>query len=266
MHRLLIERGEIIDESDRGEAHQESGSAFRPAREAEMMRRLVAAPSRHPAARHRREHLARHHRDLHPRSGAVFGACRSDAGRSRDARQRAFPFRLHRAVRRRIWARPASSPRWRRRKAISVWCRRPPWPAPAPGGRRWRTTPRRRSSHGCRSSSAPIIRPRSRSSSFRARRPRRWSTEVEIWSVRVAGWNAGTARALAPLAEAIAVPRRRVRRRGPAGLGAAGQNIAEIVAALVNAGASVRSSALVGSHATRYTVAAGGARPIPTAR
>ena len=41
-----------------------------------MMRRLVAAPPRHPAARHRREHLARHHLDLHLRAGAVFGACR----------------------------------------------------------------------------------------------------------------------------------------------------------------------------------------------
>ena len=31
-------------------------------------------------------------------------------------------------------------------------------------------------------------------------------TEVEMWSVRVSGWNADTARALAPLAEIVAVP------------------------------------------------------------
>jgi len=31
-------------------------------------------------------------------------------------------------------------------------------------------------------------------------------TEVQMWSVRVSGWNANTARALAPLAEIVAVP------------------------------------------------------------
>jgi hypothetical protein len=35
---------------------------------------------------------------------------------------------------------------------------------------------------------------------------------------------------------------------------------------LVEAGASVRASALVGSHATRYRDSAEGARPIPTGR
>src|ERR1700687_5317459 len=41
MHALLIERGEIIDRLIRAKRTQESGSAFRPAREADMMRRLV---------------------------------------------------------------------------------------------------------------------------------------------------------------------------------------------------------------------------------
>src|SRR5213593_4603685 len=41
MHALLMERGEIIDHLIRIKQTQESGSAFRPAREAEMMRRLV---------------------------------------------------------------------------------------------------------------------------------------------------------------------------------------------------------------------------------
>ena len=31
-------------------------------------------------------------------------------------------------------------------------------------------------------------------------------TEVEMWSVRVSGWNAEIARALSPLAEIVAVP------------------------------------------------------------
>src|SRR2546426_8458869 len=41
MHELLMERGEIIDRLIAVKQTQESGSAFRPAREAEMMRRLV---------------------------------------------------------------------------------------------------------------------------------------------------------------------------------------------------------------------------------
>src|SRR5919201_775535 len=41
MHALLMERGEIIDRLIAAKHTQESGSAFRPAREADMMRRLV---------------------------------------------------------------------------------------------------------------------------------------------------------------------------------------------------------------------------------
>src|ERR1700728_3406554 len=42
MHALLIERSEIIGRLITVKKSQETGSAFRPAREAEMMRRLVA--------------------------------------------------------------------------------------------------------------------------------------------------------------------------------------------------------------------------------
>ena len=41
MHALLIERGETIDQLIAVKKSEEIGSAFRPAREAEMMRRLV---------------------------------------------------------------------------------------------------------------------------------------------------------------------------------------------------------------------------------
>src|SRR5919108_4156804 len=41
MHRLLMERGDIIDRLIAAKQTQEKGSAFRPAREADMMRRLV---------------------------------------------------------------------------------------------------------------------------------------------------------------------------------------------------------------------------------
>jgi hypothetical protein len=78
-------------------------------------------------------------------------------------------------------------------------------------------------------------------------------TEVEMWSVRVSGWNADTARALAPLAEILAVPDTAF--DGAALLvSIAGGGFEKIKLALLKAGASVRSTALVGSHATRYTV------------
>jgi hypothetical protein len=97
-------------------------------------------------------------------------------------------------------------------------------------------------------------------------------TEVEVWSVRVAGWSAAAAQALRPLADVVAVPDRafdgaallvsvpgdasKPRASAPAG------GIERVTAALVKAGASVRASTLVGSHATRYRVSAQGARPI----
>lgn len=45
MHRLLIERGAIIDALIRVKRTGETGSAFRPGREADMMRRLVSRHS-----------------------------------------------------------------------------------------------------------------------------------------------------------------------------------------------------------------------------
>src|SRR5262249_54761008 len=68
------------------------------------------------------------------------------------------------------------------------------------------------------------------------------------------------------LAEVIAVPDRAF--DGAALLISVphGGSLAAIMDALVKAGASVRSSALVGSHATRYTVSAEGQRPLPTGR
>ena len=78
-------------------------------------------------------------------------------------------------------------------------------------------------------------------------------TETEVWSMRVAGWNAGFADNLAGLADAIAVPDRAF--DGAALLiSVARGDIDAVVQALVGTGASIRSRALVGSHATRYTV------------
>ena len=87
-------------------------------------------------------------------------------------------------------------------------------------------------------------------------------TEVETWSVRVSGWNAEIARALSPLAE-IAVPDTAFDGAALLVSVSGAGSLEKIRAALIEAGASVRSSALVGSHATRYTVPPNGAKPQP---
>jgi len=82
------------------------------------------------------------------------------------------------------------------------------------------------------------------------------ATEAAVWSIRVSGWGAGPAQALTTMADFIAVPDRAF--DGAALLVTLSKdvNLDQISAAMVKAGATVRSAALVGSHATRYTVAA----------
>jgi len=79
-------------------------------------------------------------------------------------------------------------------------------------------------------------------------------TETEVWSLRVSGWNAAAVNAVAPFADVVAVPDRAF---DGAGLLVSVEKggIDAVAKALVKAGASLRSKALVGSHATRYTVA-----------
>jgi len=82
------------------------------------------------------------------------------------------------------------------------------------------------------------------------------ATEVATWSVRVTGWNAGAAQAVGAVADVIAVP---APSRGDASLLVSlpqGARIASVADALVPAGAALKSSALVGSHATQYRVPA----------
>jgi hypothetical protein len=86
-------------------------------------------------------------------------------------------------------------------------------------------------------------------------------TDVETWSVRVSGWGPAVARSLDPSTEVIAVPDSAF--DGAALLVSVPQGRMDVLAGLlVNAGASVRSKALVGSHARRYTVTAEGAQPV----
>jgi hypothetical protein len=78
--------------------------------------------------------------------------------------------------------------------------------------------------------------------------------EVEVWSVRVAGWSTAAAQAVAALAEVLAVPDRAF--DGAALLVSVpqGGSIDRVTEALVMASASVRASTLVGSHASRYRI------------
>jgi hypothetical protein len=71
--------------------------------------------------------------------------------------------------------------------------------------------------------------------------------------MRVSGWRAPAASALATRADIIAVPDRAF--DGAALLVSVPQgSIDEVRKALLGIGASIRSAALVGSHATRYTL------------
>src|SRR5690348_13644559 len=72
--------------------------------------------------------------------------------------------------------------------------------------------------------------------------------ETETWSLRVSGWSAKAVHAAAELADIIAVPDRAF--DGAALLISVAQGgIDTVAAALVKSGASIRSTALVGSHA-----------------
>lgn len=82
------------------------------------------------------------------------------------------------------------------------------------------------------------------------------ATEVEVWSVRVSGWSAKAAQTLTTMAEFLAVPDRAFDGAALLVTLPSGQSIHDIARHLGKAGATVRSMALVGSHATRYTVAA----------
>ena len=265
MHRLLMERGEIIDRLIAVKKTQESGLAFRPAREAEMMRRLMQ--------RHRgilpfdtvesiwRVIIATFthvqasfsvHADLSVGDALMRDSARFHFGFT-------VPFVPHMGAASVVAAVSASKgdlglvPAFAATNSGAWWTALEFESAPKIIARLPFID---RSDHPA---ALPVF-VISRAS------PDAMVTEVEMWSVRVSGWGANAARAVATLAEIIAVP-------DSAFDGAAllisvpvGLKFTEVTGALVKAGASVRSSALVGSHATRYTVAAEGARPIPTGR
>jgi chorismate mutase len=258
MHRLLMERGDIIDRLIATKKTAESGSAFRPAREADMMRRLVE--------RHRgilpldtaesiwRVIIATFtyvqapfsvHADLSAGEAAMRDSARFHFGFT-------VPFVTHMGARGVVAAIAAS------RGDIGL--------VPAAGGASaWWTAlegedaPKiiarlpfvERADHPAGLPVFGVARPN----------PDAIVADVETWSIRLSGWGPAVARSLDSSTEVIAVPDGAF--DGAALLVSVPQGRIDVLAQLlVNAGASVRSKALVGSHARRYRVTAEGARPV----
>jgi chorismate mutase len=252
MHELLLERGEIIDTLIAVKKTQEVGSAFRPAREAEMMRRLVQ--------RHRgnlpletaesiwRVIIATFtyvqapfavHADLSAGDALMRDTARFHFGFT-------VPFVPHAGAASVVaavseskgdlglvpaFATAGAGPWWAALEfdaapkiiARMPFVERPNHPAPLP----------------------VFVVSRVAADAM--------VTETEVWSVRVAGWNAASVHAIAEHADVIAVPDRAF--DGAALLVSVERGgVDKVSEALVKTGASIRSTALVGSHATRYTV------------
>src|SRR5713101_1611176 len=256
VHRLLMARGDIIDRLISVKQTQEVGSAFRPAREADMMRRLVE--------RHRGilpldtvESIWRViistftyvqapfsvHADISLGESAMRDSARFHFGFT-------VPYVSH-------FSAPAAVEAVANSKGdlalVSATSSRTPWWIALEADGAPKIIARlpfvERADHPA---ALPVfVVSRAAADAM--------VTEVAVWSVRVAGWSAQAATALGVLADVIAMPDRAF--DGAALLVSVpdGGSIAAVTDALVKAGASVRSSALVGSHATRYTVPPNGA-------
>ena len=251
MHRLLLERGDIIDRLISVKQTQETGSAFRPAREADMMRRLVE--------RHRGilpldtvEGIWRViistftyvqapysvHADLSAGDALMRDSARFHFGFT-------APFVAHMGASAVVAAVSDSQ------GDLGL------VPAFAVAGAWWNAlefdvAPKiiarlpfvERPDHPA---ALPVFVISRAAADAMVR-------EIEVWSVRVAGWSTTAAQEIGSLAEVIAVPDRAF--DGAALLISVPQadGIEQVTQALVKAGASVRATALVGSHATRYRV------------
>src|SRR3954468_7338426 len=256
VHRLLMARGDIIDRLIKVKQTQEVGSAFRPAREADMMRRLV---QRHSGILplDTVESIWRVIISTFTYVQAPFSVHADiSVGESamRDSARFHFGFTVPYAAH---FSAPAAVEAVAKSKGdlalVSATSSRTPWwnELEADGApkviARWPFL--ERADHPAALPVFVISRVADNA----------MVTEVETWSVRVSGWNAGIARALAPLAEIVAVPDAAFDGAALLVSVAAPANLEKIRTALIEAGATVRSSALVGSHATRYTVPTNGA-------
>jgi chorismate mutase len=252
MHALLIERGQIIDELIAAKKSEESGSAFRPAREADMMRRLVQ----------------RHHGSL-PLDTAesiwrviistftyvqapfsVHADLSAGDALMRDSARFHFgftvPFEPHMGAASVVQAVTASKGDLGLVPAFAVAGVGPWWTA-----LEFETAPKiiarlpfvERADHPAGLPVFVISRVAADA----------LVTETEVWSIRVSGWNASAVDNLAGMADAIAVPDRAFD-GGALLISVARGGIGAVAETLLATGASIRSRTLVGSHATRYMV------------
>jgi chorismate mutase len=251
MHRLLMQRGDIIDRLIKVKKTQEVGSAFRPAREADMMRRLVER-----------------HRGILPLATvegiwrvivssftyvqapfAVHADVSVGESAMRDSARFHFgfivPYVAHFSAQAAVEAVAKSKGDLAMVSAISG---HTPWWIPLEPIGAPKIIARlpflERDDHPAALPVFAISRVADDA----------LMTEVETWSIRVSGWNAQIARTLSPLADVVAVPDTAFDGAALLVSIAAPSSVGKIRAALIDAGASVRSTALVGGHATRYTV------------
>jgi chorismate mutase len=252
MHGLLIERGEIIDRLIAVKKSQETGSAFRPAREAEMMRRLVR----------------RHHGNLPLDTAesiwrviistftyiqapfAVHADLSAGDALMRDSARFHFgftvPFVPHMGASSVVEAVSESKGDLGLIPAFATAGAGPWWAA-----LEFAAAPKiiarlpflERADHPA---AMPVfVVSRAATDAM--------VTETEVWSMRVSGWSAAAVNAVAARADVVAVPDRAF--DGAALLVSVERGGSDTVRnALVKIGASIRSAALVGSHATRYTI------------
>ena len=252
VHSLLMARGDIIDRLIQVKETQEVGSAFRPAREADMMKRLV---ERHHGLLPLdtvesiwRVIIATFtyvqapfsvHADLSPGDAAMRDSARFHFGFT-------VPFVAHMGAATVVEAVSGSKGDLGLVPAFAIADAGPWWTA-----LEFTSAPKiiarlpfvERPDHPAALPVFVISRVAADA----------MVTETETWSMRVSGWSAAAVQALAELADVIAVPDRAFDGAAllisvPTG------GIREVSAELVKIGASIRSSALVGSHATRYTI------------
>jgi chorismate mutase len=256
MHRLLIERSRIIENLIKVKGIQDSGSAFRPAREAAMMRRLV---ERHAGILPLdtvesiwRVIIATFTHVQAP--FAVHADMTAGEARMRDSARFHFgftvPLQEHGSAASVVAAVTASRGDLGLVPATDI-----------AGAGAWWTALETQDAPKIIARLPFVERPDHPASlpvfAISRSAPDAVATDIQVYSVRVSGWSARTAKALAGAAEAIAVPE-------GAFDGAAllisvpqGRSLSQVTDALVQAGVSIRATALVGSHASRYTVSGG---------
>ncbi len=252
MHALLIERSEIIERLIAVKKTEEVGSAFRPAREAEMMRRIVQ----------------RHHGILPldtvesiwrviistftyvQAPFAVHADLSAGDALMRDAARFHFgftvPFEPHMGASSVVEAVSESRGDLGLIPAFAIAGAGPWWTA-----LEFDAAPKiiarlpfvERADHPAAMPAFVISRVAADA----------MVTETEVWSLRVSGWSAATVNSVAAFADVIAVPDSAF--DGAALLVSIERGgIDPVSDALRKLGATIRSAALVGSHARRYTV------------